>query len=529
MILFNFLNFGKIHLKTRYTWYYTIDMDEKTIFQGQNQNQVNPPNFTNQIPQPVVPQPPMSEPIQPPSSPSSFQPAAPPPPEAPSQPPPEQVAETEKKLGFSFKKIISIFAGILVVLLLIFGGYLIFQSFQGSKNERVTLQYWGLWEDSRVMDSIISDFQRSNPNITIKYTKQDINEYRQKLVERINNGSGPDIFRFHNSWPIMLSSYLLPLPTDTVSSTDFRKWFYPVAQTDLIKNGAIYGIPLEIDTLSLYINSDLFKAAGIGSPNRWEDFASISAALTVKDEEGKIKKAGVALGTSNNINNASDIISLLFAQNGVDLENISSNQQNLSQALQYYTSFATGDSNVWDKDQDTSLLAFSKGNLGMYFGYSYDYFSIKALSPNLNFKIVPLPTLGGRSITIASYWAEGVSIKSKHQKEALLFLKYLAEKETEQKLYTEESKTRLFGEPYARVDLADSLKENAVVYPFLEQAGNAKSTYFSDRTFDQGLNDELKNYLYTAIDSIVTGNTSPESAAQTLSRGFDSTLAKYGK
>ncbi|OGH05762.1 MAG: hypothetical protein A2W22_06635 [Candidatus Levybacteria bacterium RBG_16_35_11] len=525
-------------------------MDEKTIFQGQAPNPIAP-NVSNPLsqspgpenPQPVQPQPnqaisPPPPPFQPaaipmtePLPPSSQEASPPPPSEIPPVSPPGGEIETEnpKRGGFKLKKILLILGSVIILLLLIFGGYLLFQRFQSSKSEKVTLDYWGLWEDSKVMDLVISDFQRNNPNITIKYSKQDINEYRQKLVQRIGNGSGPDIFRFHNSWPIMLSSYLLPLSSDIISTKEFKDIFYPVAQNDLIKNGAILGIPLEIDTLALYINDDLFKAAGIGVPQRWEDFASISAALTVKDDEGKIKKAGVALGTANNIEHASDIISLLFAQNGVDLENISSNEQNLSQALQYYTSFATSDSKVWDENQDSSLLAFSKGNLGMYFGYSYDLFSILALNPNLNFKIVSVPTLAGRRITIASYWVEGVSVKSKHQKEALLFLKFLAKKETEQKLYTEESKTRLFGEPYARVDLRESLKDNAIVYPFVEQASNSRSTYFSDSTFDQGINEELKTYLYNAVSSIVSDNTSPETAAGTLSKGFDQTLAKYGK
>ena len=44
------------------------------------------------------------------------------------------------------------------------------------------------------------------------------------------------------------------------------KNYYPVANTDLIKNGAIYGIPLEVDTLELYVNTDLFKSAGLTVP-----------------------------------------------------------------------------------------------------------------------------------------------------------------------------------------------------------------------------------------------------------------------
>ena len=80
-------------------------------------------------------------------------------------------------------------------------------------------------------------------------------------------------------------------------------------------------------------------------------------------------------------------------------------------------------------------------------------------------------------MTIASYWAGRVSSKSKYQKEALLFLGFLAKKETQEKLFAEESKTRLFGEPYARVDLLEKLKDNTVVYPFVSQAKDATSSF----------------------------------------------------
>lgn len=498
-------------------------MDENTIFKGlQNQ----PPT------EPISPQPggsvsglqanPQFQ------SQAAIVPPSPPPqaPTAVATPPPEDLNSPKKGIGF--KKIMALLIGLIVVGLIAFAIYSIIPKFQTGKNQKVTLEYWGLWEDSRVMSSTISDFERANPNITVNYTKQDPNQYREKLTSRINNGTGPDIFRYHNTWPVMLSSYLLPLPTDTISPADFKNWFYPVAQQDLVKNGAIYGIPLEIDTIALYINTDLFKDAGVNPPENWEDFPNVAAALTVKDSSGKIKTAGAALGTSNNITHAPDIMSILFAQNGVDLKNIQSNPVNLSQALQYYTSYAQGDGQIWDKNQDSSILAFSKGNLAMYFGYSWDYFTIKALNPNLNFKIVRVPKLAGRDLTIASYWVEGVSVKSKHQKEALLFMKYLAQKETEQKLYSEESKTRLFGEPYARVDLADTLKDNQAVYPFVAQAPNATSTYFVDSTYDKGLNDDLDSYLNTAIDSILN-NTSPDSAADTLSKGFVQVLQQYGK
>ena len=175
--------------------------------------------------------------------------------------------------------------------------------------------------------------------------------------------------------------------------------------------------------------------------------------------------------------------------------------------MNFYTSFATDQNNVWDNTLDPSILAFSKGNLAMFFGYSWDYFTIKQDNPKLSFKIVPVPQLPGQDVNMASYWAEGVSVKSKHQKEALLFMKYLAQKSTEENLYAEEAKERTFGEIYARTDLASTLVSNPVLSAFVQQAPFAFSSPFVDSTYDNGLNQELNTYLGNAINSILNGTS----------------------
>jgi len=477
-------------------------MDENTIFQGQNLRQEQ--GGYQPEPQPQV---------------TNIQ----------NPPIPPEVPVNNSSSSFPFMKIVKLLIGLLAVVLL---GIIIFAvvipALTKNNNQKVTLTYWGLWEDNRIMQSVISDFQRQYPNITIDYSKQDIKQYRERLVTRINNGNGPDVFRFHNTWYPMFSSILLPLPSDTISKSDFTQWFYPVAQKDLIKNGAIYGVPLHIDTLALYINSDSFQAAGLKPPTNWNDFINDSKTLTVKDANGKIQTSGAALGTFDNINHAPDILSLLFVQNGVDLNNISSTSQKASDALNFYTSFALGNDNVWDSTLDSSLLAFTKGNLAMYFGYSWDYFAIKAANPNLNFQVVPVPQLPSNNINLASYWVEGVSVKGKHQKEALLFMKFLADKNTQDKLYSEEAKTRAFGELYARVDLADKLKDNPYVYPFVQQAKTAVSSFFVDGTYDNGLNSQMNTYLGNAVNSLFN-NISSQTAVDTLSQGVTQVLKQYGQ
>ncbi len=493
-------------------------MENNVVFQNQNLGQ----NSNQQTGEQVVPssQPPLTPPLPPP--PPSMQ--------NPLENNNQDYQEEKQKSFFNLKTILKIFLGLAVLVII---GFLIIKFllpiFSSPKSENVTLTYWGLWEDQKAMQGIISEFEKENPNIKIEYSKQDAKQYRERLITRSNNNTGPDIFRFHNTWYPMLSDLLVPVPTDVISSNDFKKTYYTVMHDDLIKNGAIYGIPLGIDTLALYINTDVFSTAGIADyPKTWEDFIEAARRLTVKDESGKIKTAGAAMGTFDNINHAPDIISLLFLQNGVNFLDINSTVEEAADALGFYTKFAQDEGNIWDDTLDNSILAFAKENLVMCFGYSWDAFTIKAINPDLKYKVVPVPQLIAGKVAIASYWVEGVSQKSKHQKEALQFLKFLAKKETSEKLFTEQSKTRLYGEPYARLDLADKLKENELVFPFVQQGVIARSSYFVDSTHDEGLNTKANEYLGIAVNSILK-NTSSDTAAETLVKGVSQVLQQYGQ
>lgn len=439
--------------------------------------------------------------------------------------------------SFPLKTIIKAVIGLIVVIMILFVIFRVFFSSSDKpvKLENVTLTYWGLWEDEKVMDSIISDFQRENPNIKISYKQQTIKEYKDRLVTRIDNGSGPDIFRFHNTWLPQLSRVLLPLSADVITKDEFKNNYYPVTQADIVKNGAIYGIPLEIDTLSLFINTEDLQAAGINPPTTWPEFQNAANILTTTSSDGKIIKAGAAMGTVNNITHATDIISLLMIHNGANLRNPSSTLKNVADALDFYISFTKGENLnkvVWSKDQEESIIAFSKGNLSMYMGYSWDIFLIenykRMYNSSVAYQIVPVPQIPPYDpADIASYWVEGVSSKSKHPKEALLFMKFLTKKETQEKLYTEVSKVRLFGEPYSRVDLADKLKGNEMVYPFVSQGKIAVSSYFASDTYDNGINEKMNDYLRKAVESI-SNDTSSETAADTLSKGVAQVLKEYG-
>lgn len=469
-------------------------------------------------PSPEVSPPTTTPPPLPPTEPETL-------PEAPSPPPePSEVVrfEEESKMP-SLKKII---LPILALLFLIGIGVVVVRFVLPliRKPAEVTLTYWGLWEPESVMNGVIADWERDHPKIKISYSRQSPKEYRERLQSALARDEGPDIFRFHNTWVPMLKNELDPVPATVMDAASFEAAFYPVARSDL-RSGANYlGIPLEIDTLALFYNEDIFQAAGKTPPTTWEDLRNLASALTVRDETGNIRTAGVALGTTANIEHWSDILGLMMVQNGATL---SSPTGDLAEdALTYFTLFSKVDK-VWNETLPSSMLAFSTGKLAMYFGFSWDVFEIKNTNPDLSFKVVSVPQLPGTNVAWASYWVEGVAKKSEYTQEAWEFLKYLSSQEVMQKLYQAESQVRLFGEPYSRVDMANLIKTDPMAAPFVNQAQTAQSWYLASRTFDNGINDRMIKYFEGAVNAVNAGDTSEE-ALSTAGSGVSQLLSQYG-
>ncbi len=477
----------------------------------------------------------ISQPQPVPQAENTQSPPAPPPqpPTAPSPIDPYYGDESPNRI----KKLL-IIAGIAVgvIVLIIIILFAVSKIGGGKDSENVSLTYWGVWEDASVIQPIIDDYERQHPNVKINYQKQDIKslgDYTKRLTARIEKGDGPDIVRYHSSWVPQLKSYLLPFPKNIVESTKLETDYYKTVQRDMKSSGAYYGIPLGIDTLSLFVNTTLLKQIGSPPPTTMDDLASVARQLTVP-EDGKIRTSGVALGTFDNIAHAPDIISMFILQDGGDWRRPAGSARiSTERSLEFYTYFSSDkiDSKTWDDTLDNSKLAFAKGNLGLYFGYSWDIFEIKAINPDLQFKVVKVPNVaGGRKNTVASYWVEGVSAKSKSPKESFAFLEYLSKPETMQKLYELQTRTRLFGILYPRRSMAPLLSSNELISPFISQADDAQSTGFSSDTYDgeTGINTLLNVYLGNAIRSI-NNSTSIQSAVDTLGEGVRQVLDRYGE
>jgi multiple sugar transport system substrate-binding protein len=324
----------------------------------------------------------------------------------------------------------------------------------------------------------------------------------------------------------MLRNELAPAPATAITAAEFSSTFYPVASADLVGGSAIYGMPMMYDGLGLYYNTDIFSSAGVTPPTTWPELLDIVPKLTVRTDT-QIQKSAIALGTTGNVENFSDIIALMMMQNGAKL--INPTGKDAEDTLVFYRKFANPSDPVytWNDTMDNSVYAFATGQVAMILAPSWRAFEIQTINPHLNFKIGPVPQLPGNTINWASYWVEGASTKSKFPTAAWTFIKYLTSKDTVTKLYADEAKTRLFGQPYARVDLAGSLQSDPYVGAYITEAPTAKSFPLASRTFDNGLNDKLIQYLTDAINAVGQG-TAPTQALATAAQGFAQVMGSYG-
>lgn len=384
----------------------------------------------------------------------------------------------------------------------------------------ITLNYWGLWEKNEVLQGMIDEYQRAHPGITINYTLRDPKDHFQTVRSRLTSNSPPDIVRVHVSWVPFLIKNLAPLPKEVMEVSVYEDTFYPINKKMAFSDNRYHALPLEVDGLALIYNADLFAQAGLNEPPAtWDKFREDARLLTKKDGQGNLLQAGAALGWAKNVDHFSDILGLMFAQNGVTFEDalgkvkfhqsFSPDGRNLAaEALTFYSLFASSEKS-WDPTWENSTLAFANGKVAMILVPSFQIFNILNHKPNLNLKVAPAPQLPGTSTSSAvnwgSFWVEVVPKKSPNAREAWRFLKFLTEKETLTTFYRTASQLRAFGEPYSRMDLAETLSGDQYTAAYANQGKTYTTWYLNDATYDILLNDKIIAIFKEAVDKVAQG------------------------
>ncbi len=402
--------------------------------------------------------------------------------------------------------------GGVIVFLLAFAGILYVFIGGGPTKQKPTgdveLVWWKTFENSENVQELISDYEAAHSNVRINYVKKDSSDYESELINAIASGNAPDIVSLHNDWLPKYADKIAPMPESLMSLRTYKDSFVDVAYSDFVLNNRIYGIPMATDTLALYYNKDLLGTAGISlPPTTWPELVRDVEKITKVGKNGLFTTHGIALGTSNNVNRAVDILSLLMLQNGTkfytdDLRNATFDQQqdNFNPgelALTVYTQFANPAVTAysWNVKSNFSVDAFTEGKLAMMLTYQYMQPVIAAKSPNLNWGIAPLPQISNdvTKVNFANYWSESVTKASKNQEVAWDFLNFITSKTELTKYY---AKHKL---PASRKDIVPSQIGDQDIGVFAEGILTAKSVYKKDASVFEAV-------FVKMIDDVILNN-----------------------
>lgn len=459
----------------------------------------------------------------------------PPPEENPVVPPayqPPRPAAAPPIKGSPFKFIAPIVGVLAIIGIVIFVAFRIFSgikpaSKETAKTQVVTINYWGLWETTTIMKPVIDAFETANPNIKVNYQLQSHQDYQDRLQTAITGNTPPDVARIHSTWLPIFIKDLLPAPANTVSATEIQTNFYPVVGNSVIVNGQVYGVPMNLDGLVLFLNTNILKQANLSAPTNWNDLGNIAKALTIRDSvTGKITRAGVALGNTTNVRLWPDILSLMLFQAGSNMLNPIGKE--VSTTLSFYISFA-GLGQYWDDTMPDSVVAFANEKVAVIIAPLWIVPELQAINPSLVWQTAIVPQLPDvEPINWASMWIETVPKNSPHAQEAWKFVSYLASAKAQQILFESALKERNLGQVPANKAVSQLASQNPVTAPLVSELPIAKTFYTASMTHDNdtALNSRLIKYLEDAVNSIIK-KQDPTKTMETLGLGFNQILSQY--
>ena len=133
---------------------------------------------------------------------------------------------------------------------------------EGDGNGPATL--WVRAADAPLDESLVAAWNDKNPDRKIELVAIPDAQYVQKFIQGVRSGDAPDIavVDIANAQALVTEGLLADI-TDRVNALDYKDELAPGAIEIASADGAIYGVPHQLDVSLLFYNPTLFAAAGL--------------------------------------------------------------------------------------------------------------------------------------------------------------------------------------------------------------------------------------------------------------------------
>lgn len=364
--------------------------------------------------------------------------------------------------------------------------------FAGSASA-VEIEYWQYFFDARVaaMETLITNFETANPDITVKMTHFPYDSYRTKVAAAIPAGEGPDVVQLFYGWlnDYVEAELIQPLPADAFPAAKIDAEFFPMVQA--MKDGDQYwALPTAVRSLALFYNKRMFEEAGIdGPPQTLEEMMADAAAMTKTDAAGNITHVGITAGMTAQDHHwfREGLVRQLGGDPYVDdYKTVNYNTDAGVAALDFYTNMFMGDPAVSAIGfMDEPQAAFKAGRAGMHIDGSFRIGSL-ADQRGLEWGVAELPaSADGVRSNYASYWVNAITSKAEGEKydASVKFMEYITSDEAMQVWLD------VVGELPAKpsVGMTDANANDPVFGPFIRGLSYAHTTKFANESSQRQL------------------------------------------
>lgn len=310
---------------------------------------------------------------------------------------------------------------------------------------KVTLDFWSFWGSGArkdVIEEIIDDFNKSQDEITVKYTYQPWGDIWTKSLSAITAGNPPDVIVQDINSVGQRAEAKQATNLNEFIADDYSEQFYPQLWDTVLYKDDAYAVPFNTDTQVIFYNKKIFKEAGITEselPKTWDELETIAHKLDEKSGDN-FSRIGFyplwSIGTDVWAINADDGTSWFDED-----ENVKVDTPNKVAALEWIQK--------WQKHYGTDTInrleaefgsgvsdPFLSGLVAMR-GQNINYYSnLQENAPeDFEFGVIPLPerTTGSGHWTWGGGFVLEVPYGAKHPEESYEFMKYLTSPEVQEK------------------------------------------------------------------------------------------------
>ena len=368
-----------------------------------------------------------------------------------------------------------------------------------------TITVWGFGTEGEKLQEVADEYEKKNPNITVKVTPIGWDVAHQKLVSAAAAGTLPDMAQMGTTFMGEMADLGVLEPVDTKK---FDKGdFFPAAWGNNVFDDKVYGVPWYVDTRVLYYRSDLAKKAGVDkAPATWKELS----ALAGKYQDKADTKWGISL-QPNGLDTNQSWLPFLYSAGGDLVKDGKPSLDNPAtvEALKEYSSY-------FDKGFAKKSLRpgydvtkdFGNGSVPMFFSGPWITTSLAENQPQLKGKwaVAPVPA-GPSGNTSFAGGSNLVAFKdSEHKAAAAEFISYLTS--TEQQVDWHKRTTDLPANRNAWE--GGKLGDNPNLEIFRKQMDNAKAVPPMAKWAEFGAR------LDAGIESVIQGKATPEEAAKKM-------------